>query len=95
MEKVMAPHSSILAWKIPWMEEPSRLQSMGSQRVGHDWTTSLYSLCFRGLALNGLKNVLNIVLKKKHLIVWQKKNFVSSLVNDSEMENLEESRQMN
>ena len=36
LEKAMAPHSSILAWKIPWMEEPSRLQSMGSQRVGHD-----------------------------------------------------------
>ena len=37
----MAPHSSTLAWKIPWIEEPSRLQSMGSLRVGHDWTTSL------------------------------------------------------
>ena len=36
MEKAMAPHSSTLAWKIPWMEEPGRLQSMGSQRVGHD-----------------------------------------------------------
>ena len=36
MEKAMAPHSSILAWKIPWTEEPGRLQSMGSQRVGHD-----------------------------------------------------------
>ena len=40
-EKAMAPHSSTLAWRIPWMEEPSGLQSMGSQRVGHDWTTSL------------------------------------------------------
>ena len=36
VEKAMAPHSSILAWKIPWMEEPGRLQSMGSLRVGHD-----------------------------------------------------------
>ena len=36
LEKAMAPHSSTLAWKIPWMEEPGRLQSMGSQRVGHD-----------------------------------------------------------
>ena len=35
-EKAMAPHSSILAWKIPWMEEPGGLQSVGSQRVGHD-----------------------------------------------------------
>ena len=41
LEKEMAPHSSTLAWKIPWMEEPGRLQSMGSQRVGHDWATSL------------------------------------------------------
>ena len=36
LEKAMATHSSILAWKIPWTEEPGRLQSMGSQRVGHD-----------------------------------------------------------
>ena len=35
-EKAMAPHSSALAWKIPWTEEPGRLQSMGSLRVGHD-----------------------------------------------------------
>ena len=35
-EKAMAPHSSTLAWKIPWMEEPGRLQSMGSLRVRHD-----------------------------------------------------------
>ena len=36
LEKEMANYSSILAWKIPWMEEPGRLQSMGLQRVGHD-----------------------------------------------------------
>ena len=35
-EKAMAPHSSTLAWKIPWTEEPATLQSMGSLRVGHD-----------------------------------------------------------
>ena len=40
----MAPHSNTLAWKIPWMEEPGRLQSMGSLRVGHDRANSL-SLC--------------------------------------------------
>ena len=45
-EKAMAPHSSTLAWKIPWMEEPGRLQSMGSQRVGHDWATSLSLFTF-------------------------------------------------
>ena len=37
-EKAMAPHSSTLAWKIPWTEEPGRLQSMRSHRVGHDWS---------------------------------------------------------
>ena len=36
LEKEMATHSSILAWRIPWMEEPGRLQSTGSQRAGHD-----------------------------------------------------------
>ena len=41
-ENSMAPHSSTLAWKIPWTEEPGRLQSMGLQRVGHDWATSLH-----------------------------------------------------
>ena len=40
LEKEMATHSSILAWKIPWMEEPGGLQSMGSQRVGNNWATS-------------------------------------------------------
>ena len=42
----MAPHSSTLAWKIPWMEEPGRLQSMGSQGVGHDRATSLSLFTF-------------------------------------------------
>ena len=40
LEKETASHSSTLAWKIPWMEEPGRLQSMGSQRVGHEGATS-------------------------------------------------------
>ena len=45
-EKAMATHSSTLVWKIPWMEEPGRLQSMGSLRVGHDWETSLSLFTF-------------------------------------------------
>ena len=46
LEKEMATHSSTLAWKIPWMEERGRLQSMGLQRIRHDWATSLhFSLC--------------------------------------------------
>ena len=46
LEKAMAPHSSTLAWKIPWKEEPGRLQSMGSLRVRHDWATSLSCFTF-------------------------------------------------
>ena len=42
LEKEMGTHSSILAWKTPWVEEPGKLQFMGSQRVGHDWATSLH-----------------------------------------------------
>ena len=45
-EKAMAPHSSTLAWKIPWMEEPGGPQSMGSLRVGQDLTTSLSLFTF-------------------------------------------------
>ena len=46
LEKAVAPHSSTLAWKIPWTEEPGRLQSMRSLRVGHDWATSLSLFTF-------------------------------------------------
>ena len=45
-EKVMAPHSSTLAWKIPWMKEPDGLQSMGSRRVGYNRATSLSLFTF-------------------------------------------------
>ena len=45
-ENAMAMHSSTLAWKIPWTEEPGRLQSMGLLRVGHDWATSLSLFTF-------------------------------------------------
>ena len=45
-EKAMATHSSTLAWKIPWTEEPGRLQSIGSWRVGHDWAASISFFTF-------------------------------------------------
>ena len=48
-EKAMAPHSSTLTWKIPWMEETGRLQSLGSLRVRHDWATSLSLFHFHAL----------------------------------------------
>ena len=44
LEKEMVAHASVLAWRIPWTQEPGGLQSMGSQRAGHDWATSLLSL---------------------------------------------------
>ena len=46
VEKAVATHSSTLAWQIPWMEEPGRLQSVGFRRVGHDWATSLSLFTF-------------------------------------------------
>ena len=51
LEKAMAPHSSTLAWQIPWTEEPGRLQSMESLRVRHDWATShsLFTFHFHAL----------------------------------------------
>ena len=49
LEKEMTTHSNILAWKIPWTEEPGRLQSTGSQTVGHDWATSLLHFTSRDL----------------------------------------------
>ena len=52
-EKAMSPHSSTLAWKIPWTEEPGRLQSMGSLRVGHDSATSLSLFTFMHWRRNG------------------------------------------
>ena len=45
LQKGMATYSSILAWRIPWPEEPGRLQSMGSQRVRHNWTTNTFTSC--------------------------------------------------
>ena len=59
--KEMATHSSILAGRIPWMEEPGRLQSTGSQRVGHDWSTSL-SLS-KDWSTNYLYNILREPIK--------------------------------
>ena len=48
LEKDMATHSTTLAWKIPWTEEPGGLQSMGSQRVRHDWVTSFHFTSMAG-----------------------------------------------
>ena len=50
-EKAMAPHSSTLAWKLPWTEEPGRLQAMGSRRVGHETRLSDFTFNFHFHAL--------------------------------------------
>ena len=55
LEKEMATHSSILAWRIPWMEEPGGLQSMGLQRVGYDCTTSLSLFMSQPVMLKKMK----------------------------------------
>ena len=60
LEKEMATHSSTLAWRIPWREEPGRLQSMGSQRVGHDWATSRHDT---------VKHILNLITQLIPLLV--------------------------
>ena len=65
----MATHSSILAWKIPWTEEPGRLQSMGLQRVGDDWATLLRTYCIAQEPYSILCNNLywNRILKRVKL----------------------------
>ena len=62
MEKEMATHSSILAWRIPWMEESGGLQSRGSQRVRHDWSTSL--------TLSHASKVMRNILKPGFSNMW-------------------------
>ena len=65
LEKKMATHSSILAWRIPWTEEHGRLQSIGSQRVRHNWATSL---SFTLYSLNIMKCIWPCVGPKKSII---------------------------
>ena len=68
LEKEMATHCSILAWKIPWMEEPGRLQSMGSLRVGHNWATFFVSFYhYQNLDLSASRMVRNKFLLFKPL----------------------------
>ena len=58
-EKEMATHSSILAWRIPWAEEPGGLPSTGSQRVGHDWATSFFFLCLTNVTIQQIARSLS------------------------------------
>ena len=67
--KEMVTHSSILAWRIPWTEEPGRLQSTGSQRVRHDWATSLH-FTSHGKELEFIKVHSEIWIKKYFGPLW-------------------------
>ena len=94
LEKEMAIHSITLAWKIPWTGEPDRLQSMGLQRVGHDWATSL-SLSskiswhwkilwgkeipkWRLVTWNGLSWVTGASWKIRYWSTWTRQGFATS-----------------
>ena len=80
LEKGMATYSSILAWRIPWTELPGWLQSMGSQRVGHDWVTNTFTFTFHRLRRMGL--VINKQLLKEfaHWPISDKENVYVSWV---------------
>ena len=61
LEKEMATHSSILAWRIPWLEDLCRLQFMGLQRVGHDWVTWIHFTSIQGLYNIQLKTSMGVL----------------------------------
>jgi len=65
LEKKMAIHSGILAWKIPWTEELSRLQSMGLQRVGHDRATNTYTALFISTVWETLCKIIYLLLDRR------------------------------
>ena len=69
LEKEMATHSSTLAWKIPWMEEPGRLQSMGSQRVGHNLATKQQKQAAKNAAKSNLYSVFHFPYNGRR--TWQ------------------------
>ena len=77
-EKAMAPHSSTLAWKIPWAEESGRLQSMGSHRVRHDWSDLAAAAVaaadkIRGWYLNQLSKHLDLRSSDNQILwIWKK-----------------------
>ena len=71
LEKEMAPHSSILAWEIPWTEEPGRLQSLGSQRVGRDLVTEVVTAKQWSLGLVELWASLLALMVKNPSTMWE------------------------
>ena len=86
LEKEMAILSSILAWRIPWTAKPSRLQSTGLQRVGHDWATSPHLDCIIGYRVWSLEA--NNRVSWMHLILVIFTRFCFSLVTVESFSNL-------
>ena len=76
-------HSRALAWRTPWTEEPGGLQSMGSQRVGHDWVTSLSLSCFGYLPKKASRLYLNV--KKSVFFIHWDKEFLRDIVKSSSL----------
>ena len=66
--KEMATHSNILAWRIPWTDEPNRLQSMGFQRVGHDWATNTHTYETRGTVRSTLCATSHLISRKNYKV---------------------------
>ena len=80
LEKGMATHSSILAWRIPWTEEPGGLQSMGLQRIGHDWTINTFFL-LTVVFITPLCPQTSHIELKLHLQMWWRKDWIKKFKN--------------
>ena len=79
LEKGMAIHSSILTWRIPWTEEPGGLQSVGSQRVGHNWATNTFTFHFHASKPEVILNWrIDAIFQKENRVVtyWGKEDYV-------------------
>ena len=79
-EKAMATHSSTLAWTIPWTEEPGRLQSMGSHRVGHDWSDLAAVICICILGKQNCRKISYMFLPIIYSYVCLSKGLITSLL---------------
>ena len=82
LEKRMTTHSSILAWRIPWTEEPNRLQSMGLQRVRHYWVTNTFTSLSRWITLTEFQMLSKFYLSVRVLQRRSNREYVCVCVND-------------
>ena len=91
LEKKIATHSSILAWEIPWRKEPGRLLSMGSQRVGQDWATNIFTLllycCTKAKGKGGTERYTHLSAEFQRIARRDKKAFLSDQCKETEENN--------